>query len=371
MYTVGINAHLLAGAPGYRRAGIHHYIASLIENLPNDPQMRYLVYTGPDIALRTGLTRRRSVWRTHTPVRRIAWEQAAWPLAALRDRLDLLHSLGFVTPVWSPAPTMVTIFDLSYWHYPDAFPPAQRRYLQTQSLRSCRQARRITTISAASRRDIQAITGVDETRIDIVYPAVAPHFQPPPPAQLAAFRRREQLPDRFILHVGTLQPRKNIPTLLRAFRHLAHPSLHLVLVGGKGWMHSEIDEHIEQLDLTGRVHFPGYVADAALPFWYAAAEALVYPSLYEGFGLPIVEAMACGTPVIAADTSSLPEAAGDAALLFPVMDAAALADSLNRLLADGALRERMRQRGFAQAAHFSWRAAGERQAAAYRKALSI
>jgi glycosyltransferase involved in cell wall biosynthesis len=301
---------------------------------------------------------------------RIAWEQTAWPAAARRHRLDLIHSMAFVAPPVLPCPLVATIYDLSFVMQPDAFPAAQRRYLDRQTARTCRVARRLIAISESGRQDIHAVYGVPLTRIDVVRPGVEGRFRPLPAAEVAAFRAAEGLPERFLLHVGTLQPRKNIPVLLRALARLADTDIPLLLVGGRGWLTDELDAEIAALGLGNRVRFVGYVPDEALPSWYNAATVLVYPSLYEGFGLPIVEALACGTPVVAADTSSLPEAGGAAAVYFDPRDPAALAAQLDALLGDPAARARAAAVGPEQARRFSWEQAGRDLLAVYERALA-
>jgi glycosyltransferase involved in cell wall biosynthesis len=184
------------------------------------------------------------------------------------------------------------------------------------------------------------------------------------------FRRRQKLPQDVILHVGTLQPRKNIPMLIDAFADLARDDVTLVLVGGKGWFYDEIFDRVHALGLKGRVRFPGYVPDDELPLWYNAASALVFPSHYEGFGMPVLEAMACGTPVIAARTSAIPEAAGNAALLFDSNDRVALRQRLASVLDDPSLTAKMREQGLMQARRYSWRSSARKMLEIYRKALS-
>ncbi|GAH03460.1 unnamed protein product, partial [marine sediment metagenome] len=184
------------------------------------------------------------------------------------------------------------------------------------------------------------------------------------------FRNREQLPSRFVLHVGTLQPRKNIPTLLEAFARLQRPEVLLVLVGGKGWLFDEIFAKVKEFNLQGQVRFTGYVPDADLPLWYNAAAALVFSSVYEGFGLPIVQAMACGTPVIAAQTSAIPEVTGQAARLFDPQDVRALADHLVNVLDDPQVATTMQEAGLAQAGQFSWDRVGRKMVSVYQQALA-
>lgn len=369
---VGINAHLLSGEAGYRRAGIHHYIAQVLRYLPWEEEgPDYTVFTRHtgDFLRRPGLTVVHGRWPTERRLVRIAWEQVRWPLLAARQNVDLLHSMAFVTPLWSPCPTMVTVYDLSFVHFPDRFPALQRLYLTGQTRRSCRRARRVITISESSRQDVHRFFQVPLPRIDVVKPGVDKVYRPLSKAKVEAFCQREGLRQPFVLHVGTLQPRKNIPVLIEAFAKVGQPDLTLVLVGGKGWLFDEIFGRVEALGLQDRVRFTGYVPDDDLPLWYNAATLLVFPSVYEGFGMPVVEAMACGTPVVAANTSSVPEATGEAALLFEPQDVAGLADRIAAVLNNSNLSAKMQEQGLRQAQRFSWEQAGRETAAVYRRAL--
>ena len=207
-------------------------------------------------------------------------------------------------------------------------------------------------------------------RIDVVLPGVDSQFRPLPPDEVADFRRRQALPAQVMLHVGTLQPRKNIPMLLEAMVQINRPDVLLVLAGGKGWLYEDIFAQVVELGLVGRVRFTGYVEDASLPLWYNAATLLLFPSVYEGFGMPVVEAMACGTPVIAARSSSIPEAGGEAVLYFNPNDVDELTTHLTAVLDDDDLADSMREKGLIQARRFSWERAGEETARVYRRALS-
>lgn len=371
MFSIGINAHLLSGRDGYRRAGIHHYISQILNHLPLGGDIAYTVFTQPEAGWhRPGLAQQLSKWPTEKRWLRILWEQWAWPLAAWRERLDLLHSLAFVSPLLSPCPTMVTVYDLSFITFPDRFPRLQRLYLASQTRRSCHQARRVTTISDSGRDDLQRLFGLPLTKIDVIRPGVDPLFCPQPEAVIQAFRHKQSLPNQFILHVGTLQPRKNIPTLLKALAALHRPEIPLVLVGGRGWLYEEIDATIEKLNLQQQIIFAGYVPDEQLPLWYNAASLLVFPSVYEGFGMPIIQAMACGTPVIAANNSAIPEATGQAALLFEPYQVNHLTNHLQDVLNNPNLALTLRQQGFQQARQFSWERSGREMAESYRQALA-
>jgi glycosyltransferase involved in cell wall biosynthesis len=370
---IGINAHLLSAESGYRRAGIHQYIDQVLDHLPLlSSSSQYLVFSrhASRFSAKPGFTVQSSRWPTDRRLIRIAWEQAAWPLLASYHKLDLLHSMAFVAPLLSRIPTVITVYDLSFIHFPDRYPILQRNYLQSQTARSCRQARRVITISESGREDVHRFFQVPVDQIDVVLPGVDPLFRPLPATEVAAFRQREGLPREVILHVGTLQPRKNIPILLEAMAKLARPDVALVLAGGKGWLYQDIFNRVVELGLEKQVRFAGYIADEELPLWYNSAALLAFPSVYEGFGMPVVEAMACGTPVVAAQSSSIPEAGGEAALYFNPDNVDALTNCLSAVLDDDHLAATMRQKGLAQARLFSWARAGQETARVYGRALA-
>jgi glycosyltransferase involved in cell wall biosynthesis len=208
--------------------------------------------------------------------------------------------------------------------------------------------------------------------VTVVPNGVGDEMQPLDPARVAAHRAARGLPERLILFLGTLEPRKNVLTLLEAFSLLcrrpgfAHT---LVIAGGKGWYYQEIETAVERLGLRERVIFAGFVPQEELPLWYNAADLFVYPSLYEGFGLPPLEAMACGTPVITSNTSALPEVVADAGLMVDPLDAAALAEAMAALLDDPEARRALRAAGLRQAASFSWRETAQRTATVYHRIL--
>jgi glycosyltransferase involved in cell wall biosynthesis len=190
-----------------------------------------------------------------------------------------------------------------------------------------------------------------------------------PAGEVAAFRREEGLPDRFILFVGTLEPRKNVVGLVEAYARLPKDRPPLLLVGGKGWLYDEIFARVEALGLSEEIRFAGYVPVDALPWWYNAAEIFVYPSLYEGFGLPPLEAMACGTAVISSRASSLPEVVGQAGLLVDPAEPDALAQAMEHVLTDKEMRKEMQSAGLAQAQNFTWSSTARQTVESYRRAL--
>ncbi len=308
------------------------------------------------------------------------WATVLWyrlnlplPVDLFTGRADLFHGPSFTLPP-SFAPGLLTVHDLSFLRYPQGAHPALLAWLTKAVPRSLRRARHVLSDSESTRADLIELMGIPADRITVIGAGVDKRFQPvTDPATLTRVRARYQLPDRFILAVSTLEPRKNFTGLIAAFDQLAtatHRSpiadLHLVIAGGKGWLYDDIFAAAEASPVRGRIHFAGFVADDDLPPLYSLADLFAFPSHYEGFGIPVLEAMACGTPVVCADNSSLPEVAGDAAILVEATDTGALAEAMYRLLTDSALREKLIARGFEQAKKFTWEEAARRLLKVYK-----
>ncbi|MCL7454559.1 MAG: glycosyltransferase family 4 protein [Anaerolineae bacterium] len=369
---VAVNAHLLSLAEGYRSAGINWYIYNLLKHLPEaDETIRYTAFLGerryPGEA---GLGLRFSRLPTHRPQVRILWEQAIQPWCLRRAGVDLLHSPAFVGPLVTACPTVVTVHDLSFLLYPEGFRRWNRGYLGLFTRLSVTKARRVIAVSQSTRDDLLRHYGLSPDKVDVIHNGVDPNYRRLPADQVARFREHRGLPERFLLFVGTLEPRKNIVRLIEAYAQLPRSRPPLMLLGGRGWLYDEVLSRVEALALTDEVHFVGYVAAEELPLWYNAAEIFVYPSLYEGFGLPPLEAMACGTPVITSTASSLPEVVGRAGVLIDPTDVQALASAMAHLLGDAALQAELEMAGLEQASRFSWRKAARLTASSYREALT-
>jgi len=370
---VALNAHLLSGEASYRSAGIHGYILNTLRHLPKvspDLRLTALVNRGADVP--SGIQAQPSAFSTTNPILRILWEQLAAPFALARAKPDLLHGMGFSLPLAWRGPSVVTIYDMSFVRYPERLGRSRRLYLRLAIRISARRAQRIIAISESGKAEIAALLGVPLSQIDVALPGVGEQFQPATTKQVGEFRRRMGLPDRFILYVGTLEPRKNLDTLLRAYAQLPRKQgIKLVLVGAQGWQTAPMLQLIERLNLRDDVLLPGFVPNNELPLWHASAEVFAYPSVYEGFGLPLLEAMACGTPVIASNITSLPEAVGDAGLLVSPLDTAAWSAALSSLLEDHDRRATLTARGLARARGFSWENTARQTVASYYHALGI
>ncbi|PJF45077.1 MAG: glycosyltransferase family 1 protein [Phototrophicales bacterium] len=369
---IAINAHLLSAQKGYRQAGIHRYIYGVISHLPKvAPSATFtlllnhpLIEEWPRVVQRVGMNTS-SAWR------RIFWEQAIQPLALRQIRPDVYHASAFVMPYGLRVPSVVTVFDLSFVHYPQVLSRSRKFYLQTFTHNSCRRATRIIAISESTKRDLISLWNVDPDKIDVSSVGVDPIYQPLPSDEIEAFRVRKNLPKRFVLFVGTLEPRKNLSMLLRAYAQLpvhVRQDLHLVLGGGKGWLYDDIFKTIEQYQLSETVHTPGYIPSEELVWWYNAADAFVYPTLYEGFGLPIVEAMACGKKVFASDSSSLPEAVGHVGTLLPSDDEIAWTHALQTVYDQYPIP--IQQDAIAWAAQFTWQRVAQRIFDSYQQAIT-
>lgn len=306
----------------------------------------------------------------------ILWQRLRLPvpIQVVTGRLDLFHSPDFVLPPLGRAPAILTVHDLSFLRVPQFFVPGFRDYLEGAVSRAVARAQHILADSESTRRDLLELMAVEPERVSVVYPGVESRFRPVTDQEmLDRVRARYDLPGRYVLGLSTLQPRKNFDGLIEAFRRLlaggpGFEDLHLVISGGKGWMYQDIELRVRRAGLAERVHFPGFVADADLPALYTLASVFAFPSWYEGFGIPVLEAMACGTPVVAADNSSLPEAVGDAGLMVGAADLDGLARALARLLTGEAQREQLVHAGFVQARRFTWEASAQNLLKYYRLA---
>lgn len=308
------------------------------------------------------------IWhRLNIPVPRVDWFTGG--------PLDLFHATDFVLAPSNARHTLLTVHDLAFLHHPDAAMPSLHHYLNVVVPRSVERADHILADSHHTARDLQTQWAVPADRISVVQGAVDhSHFRPvADPAQQRAVRERYGIGDRpFVLALSRLEPRKNFTRLIQAYQHARSTQQirqRLVIGGNKGWLFDEIFATVQRLGLESDVLFPGFIADNDLPTLYSAADFFAYPSLYEGFGLPIVEALACGTPVLTADNSCLPEAGGPGALYVDAEDVSSIADGLARLAQDDALRRTLRQAGLQHAAHFTWQRSARQLLRAYHKVL--
>ena len=296
----------------------------------------------------------------------IIWQRLRLPLPVdlLTGRIDIYHSPDFVLPPVRRAKTVLTVHDLSFLRYPQCSSAPLLAYLMDAVPRSVRRADVILADSRSTQEDLVELLGVDPGRIRVVHAGVEERFVPlEDETEAKRVSGRYGITRPFILGLGTLQPRKNFVRLIRAYALLRQRydlPHQLVIGGGRGWLYEEIDDAIRSLHLEGDVLLIGFVGDSDLPALYRAADVFAFPSLYEGFGLPVLEAMGCGTPVVTSAVSSLPEVAGDAALLIDPRDESALAEAMARVYRDPTLRQEMVERGRGRVGAFSWRRCAEK-----------
>jgi glycosyltransferase involved in cell wall biosynthesis len=271
----------------------------------------------------------------------------AWDLLAAKRKPDVLFVPAHVLPIVHPLPSVVTIHDLGYRYFPEAHPLGQRLYLDWSTHFSARAATHIIADSRATAQDLTRFYNIPAGKITVIYPGRDETLTRIDPAPV---RAKYGLPENYLLHVGTLQPRKNLIRLIEAVTRHPSPVTSLVLAGRAGWLSAPIGALAKERG----VRLLDYAPDEDLAGLYSGAAAFVFPSLYEGFGFPVLEALACGTPVICSNTSSLPEVAGDAALLVDPLDIHALASAIDRVLNDAELRSTLRARGLEQIEKFSW-----------------
>jgi glycosyltransferase involved in cell wall biosynthesis len=285
--------------------------------------------------------------------------------AAMTDDADVVHVPWLAAPPHGRAPLVVTAHDLVLLRFPE-YLNRKTRWMARMGLRQAiRESKAFIAVSYSTANDLIRLAGIRKERVYVVPEAADGYFRPVPASQV---RERYKVEGPFLLYVGTLEPRKNLTGLVRAFAALDIPGLKLVIVGKKGWMYRELFETVKALALRSRVVFTGFVPASDLPALFSAAEVFVYPSLYEGFGLPVLEAMQCGAPVITTNVSSLPEVAGEAALLVAPDDVRGLTGAIRRVLAEPGLREELRGKGFEQSRRFSWSKTADLTAEVYRQA---
>ena len=378
---IGINAQLLSFSQSYRNGGVSHYIRYLLTELAKHPgNHQYTVFVnGQDVvaqldATHSQITYVSAPWSESQPAARVAWEQFTLPTEIRKRGIEVFHSPVNVLPEWIPqqCATVVTLHDLAFLRFPTVLTRAKRLYHRTFTIRSLQRATELITVSDSTKRDAHELVSIPNERMHTVYTCIDERFSHVvEEEQVQAFRERQRLTSGFLLYLGTLEPRKNILAIIDAYARLRkNYSIQekLVLAGGKGWLYDTIFEKVQRLGLVEDVIFPGFVADSEQALWYHAASAFVYPSLYEGFGIPVAEALACGVPVVTSNVSSLPEAGMDIALSVNPTDLDTLTEAIYTALTDSQFRDRCRTAASTVAQKFSAQRMTEQTIAVYEQA---
>jgi len=363
---IGIDARLAA----YRRGGITRYVRRLLPALAAvDPQTEYHVLRSRRDGERDRPGPNFHAARLWTPCHH-RLERWTLGLEIARLGLDLLHSPDFIPPAFGARHFVITVHDLNFLYYPEFLTAESRRYYNQQIDWAVERADHILADSEATRVDLLRLLGVPAQKVTAVHLGIDPSFHPLPDAEVALTLARYGLQPGYLLFVGTLEPRKNLPGLFSAYRLLLDQEaleIPLVVVGGRGWLYDETFAQVERLQLTSRIRFLHDVPDADLPALYNSASILVMPSFYEGFGFPALEAMACGTATVVSDRGSLPEVVGSAGLKVDPEDAQSIASTIATILNDTALRTRLEEAGRIHAAGFTWQKTARETVAVYEK----
>jgi len=361
----------------HAKAGIGRYAESLaralVEHQPGQFALFYNRVRGARLPEGLESVSARSVLAGYKPWRMAVWigQLAGVGFNWLVPDAVLFHATEHLLPPLHDVPTVLTVHDMIFRLFPEHQKRLNYWYLNATMPLYCKRADAIITVSESSRRDILANYGVDPAKVTVVYEAPATEFLPAPQSAVEVARRRYGLPERFMIHVGTIEPRKNLARLVEALQQLRDEglSIPLFVVGGKGWLYDDFFRRLETSAVRDAVRFSGYVPSADLPILYSAATLAVMPSVYEGFGLPVLEAMACGTPMVSSHSSSLPELGGEAVRYFDPYEVEEMASAIRAVWTDGELRAEMRENGLAQAAKFSWARAAKETLATYGAVL--
>jgi len=371
--------YLDVSAAAHGRAGLGRYAASLAGALLARDPAGFALFYNRDATTRlpAGLDASRVPVRTvragYKPWRLAVWlgQLAHADFGRLVPGVTLFHALEHLLLPLRRVPTVLTVHDLIWHLFPEHHKRLNRWFLDAAMPLFCRRATRIIAVSACSKGDLVRFYGVPEDKVTVVPEAAHPRFQPLPPDQVAAVRARYGLPTRYAVAVGTIEPRKNLVRLADAVARLraSGTEVRLVVVGAPGWLYAETLARLARPDVANAITRLGFVPDDDLPAVYAGADLCVVSSVYEGFGLPVLEAMACGTPVVCAGTSSLPEVGGAAARYFDPTDVDDMARAIAAVWEDAARRDQMRAAGLAQAARFSWERTAAETLAVYHQTM--
>ncbi len=372
---IGVSGQLLKG----RYTGVEHYVYNLMRNIVRYNVGNEYVFYVPRVFSRTdapidGLRIRESWIPGTSRAMRFLWEQSYLPILLAKDNIDVFHAPGYTMPLMTTTPSVVTIHDVIAMKYPEFCSRMNRLHYRLVLPPTAAKAARIITTTGYTRDDIVDTLGVPEDKIDVIPLGVHESFVPiEDGSALASVRRRYGLPPEFVLFVGNLEPKKNIGRIIEAFntlrksRSIPHA---LAVVGRKEWLFKDLKRMVRLLGLERHVFFLGNVPLSDLVLLYNAADVFIFPSLYEGFGIPPLEAMACGTPVVTSNRSSLPEVVGDAAVTVDPLSTGEIAQALHAVLTGDELRRTLRERGLNRAKLFSWESTARKTMEVYGKVIA-
>jgi glycosyltransferase involved in cell wall biosynthesis len=361
-----------------QKGGVGFYLAGLIDALQKvDNDNHYVIFADesqcPDFKVDASTFTVVGMSNKRRPTR-LLWEQLVLPAMIKKLRIDVLHSPHYTRPLRDLSCASVVVFhDMTFYLLPRHHVFWKKLFFCNIIPLSARKADRIIAVSESTKRDMQEILGISGNKIDVIMHAVSTSYRPDiPQSCIEVVSRKYNLPQEYILFVGTIEPRKNVPRLIEAYRQLVKeeptaPSL--VIVGLRGWHLRDFEKKFREDALVGKIITTGYLVEEDLPAVYAGASLFVYPSLYEGFGIPLLEALACGVPSVTSNVSAMPEVAGDAAIFIDPYDTQSLSSAMLRVLRNDILRQELRQRGIRRAHAFSWEKAAIQTIETYMKSF--
>ena len=358
-----------------QKLGVGVYGLNLVSNLNQDDNIHYYVIAQDD---ENGLDEYESDNFTLIKIKskicrkffaRSFLEQLYLPFLAYKYDIDVIHSLHYSFPIVSTAYKVVTVHDMTFFMFPKLHLPIKTYYFRFFIGLTARMASKVICVSEATSRDYLARYPAAFDKVHIIQHGKGKEYVPSIDAgAVSAVKEKYDIRGRYILFIGTIEPRKNIVALVDAYRRLVEEgtTLQLVISGKKGWHYDEVFRHVTNLGLSGKVLFTGFIEEQEKPALLAGAHVFVYPSIYEGFGLPVLEALACGVPTVTSNVSSMPEVAGDAALLVDPTDVDELTAAIRKLIDDGDLRDEMRKKAIRRSDHFTWQGAARKTISVYK-----
>lgn len=366
---IGFEATSLIGQP----SGVGKYTGRLLAALLKaNPESEYLLYSNKPIdSLESSLSRATPIYHPSAS-KRLLWMHFVLPTVIRRSQPQLCHFPNAMAPLRQQKPFVLTIHDASLFLYSNYHPLTRLVSIRLALPHLARRASAIITVSNNARDDLLRILKLPEEKVKVIYNAAGIDFKPvSDPSQREVLRRRYELPDEYIAFVGTIEARKNLVRLVRAFDQVRKAGFphKLVIAGTPGWMSGTLFDQIDHLDMGDWVKMVGYVPDEDLPGLFSMASLFVYPSLYEGFGLPPLEAMACGTPVVVSDASSMPEVCGVAAHYIDPEDESSIAEGMLTVLRDRDYQQELIERGFERSRRFTWEEAAQKTIDVYQQVL--
>ena len=345
----------------YHHSGVETFLTGLLKGIQQiGSSHEFLLFMGPDQNIPTWLSGQFQVLRvdprTNSAFSKFYWDHRAVGRVCEKKDIDALYAPAHIKPIYTPCPVVVNVLDMMYHRFPEYWKWSDQTYFRLCVSNLTPRSTRVSALSENTKRDLLEFTNIQEGIIKVIYPGVPDGFRVVPPAISGIVREKYNLRNPFILYIGSFHPRKGIKYLIESFEIISNDVMHdLVILGNSRWKNEECEQQIRESQLYKRMHIlKGIVPTSELPLFLNEADLFIFPSLYEGFGFPVLEALACGCPTITTTASSLPEVAGDAAILIAPKDSGLLSEEMYKVLSNTHLRSSMHSQSLLQASKFTW-----------------